>query len=189
MLRWMIGTAALLTSCTSIPDELEIVAWHIQIRPRMQIEDVYKLLYQSANGIGHFLTDTSAVRSYLQYEIAHLAPHDGEALVEPLRSDCTLVRVNLRPYLAGGGSAESLFRSMLITERTFKPDPDEFVRLWTQFVRHAGAFGFSTATADAFDRRMKADGYPAVHHSMAYSESYHPAYRVLTREALRTLTH
>lgn len=155
----------------------------------MQIEDVYKLLYQSANGIGHFLTDTSAVRSYLLREIAHLAPYDGETVVEPLRSDSAVVRVNLRPYLACGGSAEALFGAMLMTDRSFKPDAGEFVRLWTQFVRHAGAFGYSTAKADSFDRRMKAGGYPAVHHSTTYSESYHPAYRVLTREALRTLTH
>jgi hypothetical protein len=32
-----------MTSCADIPDELEIVARHIQTRPRMQIEDVYKL--------------------------------------------------------------------------------------------------------------------------------------------------
>lgn len=190
MLRMCLCAFTLLTSCSPIPRELEIVARHVQTRPRMQIEDVYKLLYQSSQGIGHFLTDTTAVLSYLHREIETLAPHDGtEPLVEPIRSDSALVRINLRPYVAGGGSVDSLFQAMLVTDRTHKPNVDEFKRLWNRFVTCADRFGYTTTAADSFDQHMKTGGYPAVHHSAAYAEAYQPAYRVLTREALQNLTH
>jgi hypothetical protein len=43
---------------------------------------------------------------------------------------------------------------------------------------------FSSVEMDDFMELMRAGNYPAVHHSVVYEGTYHPAYRVVLRKLI-----
>ena len=113
-----------------------------------------------------------------------------EPLVVRLRPDGAVVRLNLRPFKAAGGDPEALLRAFLASARSFRPDPGLFVAAWRSFGRVLPPEGAAGRNARAFtelDRESERAGWPARHHSEAYSAARKPAYRVLTGEAAAAL--
>ena len=43
----------------------------LAVYPESTLQDVYKAFYQEHFGPEHMITDTAAVRNYLDYELAH----------------------------------------------------------------------------------------------------------------------
>jgi hypothetical protein len=158
----------------------------------MQVEDVYKLVYQAAFGNEHLMTDEGMARQYLLSELESVKADDTEPLIERINigpgeigqvaGNVSLVRINLRPFKAGHLDPERLVDAMLASARAFHPDPNMFERSWQEVVQSATS-GSLPWTADAlreFAEARKAEGYPAIHHSDVYNTNYHPAYRVVT---------
>ena len=54
---------------------------HSNRYPHLQVQDVYKLLYQAAMGSGHATPDAARARSWLEEEIHHLTPGADQPLV------------------------------------------------------------------------------------------------------------
>jgi hypothetical protein len=152
--------------------------------PAMQIEDVYKLVYQAAFGNGHLITDAAEARAYLRSELDSVAADATEPLAESLSPDGSVVRVNLRPFKARGVDPELLVDAMLASAPRLHAQPEAFDRWWQEIVDAAarGTIPFDSAALRSFANAKKADGYPAIHHSAAYESRYHPAYRVVLRE-------
>jgi hypothetical protein len=163
---------------------LPVVQAHLKRYPAMQVADVYKLVHQAAFGNGHLITDEAGARAYLQSEFDSVAADAAEPMVEPLSPDDSVVRLNLRPFKAGGGHLKALGDAMLVSATRLNPQPERFDRWWQEIVgaASAGVLPFDASALRSFGAERKAEGYPAIHHSTDYASRYHPAYRVLTRE-------
>jgi len=161
----------------------QVVARQVARFPRMEPQDLYKLVFQAAMGSRHAGLDSAMAREWLDREIAGLRPGSGEAVLDTISADGRMVRVNLRPYLAAGGSPDALLRAFVGTARGFQGS--EAALRWDLDVAERMAddrlLPFSRADLHAYLEQMRARGYPAVEHSPGYEAAYRPAYRVVLR--------
>lgn len=161
----------------------ELVNWHQRLRPKLEIQDVYKLLYQSVFGVGHIIRSGGQALECLQRELdsIDLRLHPQEELVENISIDGSQIRVNLRPFARQGMEVEKLFAAMKLSAESNRGAIDEFKRVWGDFgsLVRSGAFGFDYKNYRGFDRFARDNKYPVVHHSHAYSKLYAPSYRVV----------
>jgi hypothetical protein len=162
----------------------QIVQRHIQMRPSMRIDDVYKLLYQSRMGIGHLITDTLNAKKYLMDEIMSIDENDPfvcDSLVEWISNDSTMMRINLRSFKKKNLSADKLFQAMLGTVANHKQKKQELISDWIVYVNllKNDEITMSQAGLEEFNAMVEQKAYPVIHHSAKYAEIYKPAYRVL----------
>ena len=163
---------------------LPVLKQHMQRHPDMRAEDIYKMVHHAAMGNAHLFSDTAAARLWLLNEFDEIQGDTAEPLIEPVSPDGSIVRVNLRPYKARGGDIDRLFDSMVQSAGRIHQDAAALDR-WLQEVLDESEFGTipvdKTTLREFFDA-MKAEGYPAKHHSETYETLYAPSYRVLMRE-------
>ena len=151
-----------------------------QQRPDMTIQDAVKLLYQRSVGPGHLITDPQRAMSYLSAEFSG-CEGTSLALYEPIGND--LCRVNLAPYRALGGKADTLFHLLLHCVDAVQGDWDAFLGSLDALI----PAGFPVDDVEPFLAGYRAAGCPAVHHSDAYRRAYSPAYRICLEQDARYL--
>jgi len=163
-----------------------VLDWAIQQwkrEPQIRIEDAYKWLFHATLGGEHAVHDLAMVRDWLHQEWRGLSkPLKGESLFLFLTPDRKLVRLNLRPYKAMGGTEASVLRMFVQSAKAFKADRKSFVREWTALgerlrAHPLGYLRWSEWTR--LDRDTRPKGYPAIDHSAEYEEAARPAYRVV----------
>ena len=153
--------------------------------PAMQAQDAYKWLYQATMGGEHAILNPEGPRRWLDDEWNRLGkPLKDERLIEKLMPDGSIIRVNLRPYKARGGDKRALLDAFVRSAKSFKPDMAKLKRVWKEWMASAPK---PRSEWEAFDRRMREEGFPSVHHSSRYETAYEPAYRVLTGREWRRL--
>jgi hypothetical protein len=150
--------------------------------PAAQALDFYKLAHQGTMGSEHAVSDPRSAQQWMTSEIATLTqmPHTArEPLLAPLPPAGRFVRVNLRPYVARGGSPDSLVTAFVRTANGATRDSAQL-----QCALEATKRG--SAERALFEAK-RLEGFPAVHHSERYTRRYAPAYRVVSRELAEAL--
>lgn len=178
-------TAIFLTSCANKKAALsKVVQEQLRRYPAMQIEDLYKLVFQAALGNEHLLTDSAMVHNYLIRELESIQASSAEPLLEEISPDGQVVRLNLRPFKAQLGDHHVLFQAMLQTARNFQKSPERLEQYWRDLEQMAksGIIAFEATAMQSFFHEMREKGFPAVHHSTDYDEKYAPAYRVILKK-------
>jgi hypothetical protein len=160
-----------------------VITAQLQRYPVMQIQDLYKLVYQAALGNEHLMSDSAMVHDYLIRELESVQADANEPLLEEISPDGAVVRLNLRPFKAQHGDHRALFQAMMQTARTFQKSPGGLARYLNRLEQMAtsGDIPFDADAVQAFFREMREKGYPAVHHSAVYKEQYAPAYRIILK--------
>ena len=150
-------------------------------RPLSDVQDIYKLLYQGSFGVGHLIASGENARNYLDEELQGLEPASDETLLEPCNREQSILRVNLRPFLAKNMAPSRLVDVMMESVAMLQPDTAAFVRLWSDVgtLIERGIVPLDHAAYAHFTADIARAGYPAVHHSTAYARAYKPAYRVV----------
>jgi hypothetical protein len=163
-----------------------ILAEQVGRYPRLELQDLYKLIYQAAMGSEHAISDTDMVHTSLERELATLADGPAEPVIEDISPDSRLVRINLRPYFAAKGDRSALITAFVRTANEYKGSDCQLRRYWSYAERMAadGELPFRYAALERFFAQMQEQGLPAVHHSATYASAYHPAYRVIIYELL-----
>ncbi len=179
-------------NCQNLDDTTafkKIIENEIKKYPEMEIQDVYKLLHQSAMGSEHAVKDTAAVRKWMENEIAGLNWNHHEKMIDTISPGGEIVRVNLRPYIKAGLNTKNLLNAFVETANKYKGSKEILERNLNCFLEmiEAGGIDFSKQEAEKYFNAMKEKGYPAVHHSKIYGEKYSPAYRVIAGELLPQL--
>ena len=154
--------------------------------PKLELQDLYKLIYQAAMGSEHAVSDTDMVHTSLERELEALADGPAESVIENISPDSRLVRINLRPYFAAKGDRSALITAFVRTANEYKGSDCQLRRYWSYAERMAadGELPFTYAALEGFFAQMQEQGFPAVHHSTTYASAYHPAYRVIVYELL-----
>ncbi|MFB0515836.1 MAG: hypothetical protein ACETWG_04420 [Candidatus Neomarinimicrobiota bacterium] len=165
----------------------ELLAGQLARYPQMQVQDLYKFIYQAALGSEHAVYDLPTARRQLARELATLryAPIT-EPLSDTLSPDGRLVRIHLRPYLSRGGNPDALVAAFVRTASEFRGKTAVLKRYWSyaEAMAKDDELPFTPGELKAFFAEMRSQGFPAVHHSEPYRTAYHPAYRVILREYL-----
>ena len=153
-----------------------LLASQFERYPAMQVQDVYKLIYQGCLGAEHAVKSPSFARNWLESEIAEMGNGPLEPMIDPISADGEIIRINLRPYLKMSGSLDVLLDAFIRTAHDFRGEKSLIKKKWDIAMQTC----FLPATVmDAFIKKMIKDNYPAVHHSDIYHEHYLPAYRVV----------
>lgn len=157
-----------------------LIMEHYHTYPDLQIQDLFKFLFQSSFGCEHLLTDSSATVDYIQKEAADCYPHIGE-LIEPL--DREYCRVHL-DYLKKGLNAETFGKLFFLSAKSNKCGKkvlEEKLSVMKELIKE-GLLPFSEEKANEAIAKWCELGYPACHHSEQFRNAYHPAYRLLKKE-------
>ena len=164
----------------------EVLGRHFDLYPAMDVQDVYKLAHQALAGPGHAAPSLEQATAWLDREIAGLGSYaPGEPAIVPVRPDGRLVRVNLRPYVAGGGAAADLARDFVAAAEATQVEGADLAEDFSGVLACLLASNLpldDEALAEFFAGRL-AEGLPAVHHSETYNSAYRPAYRVVLADA------
>lgn len=164
----------------------ELLQSHLQRYPASGIMDMYKLLHQATFGPGHLISSKKIALEWLEHEIGQNRPSLDEPFIESIHPEGRIVRLHLRPYLAHQGPVKLLLDAFVRSAGQVEGNPKLMSDRWQFFealCQPEGAFArhFSTREVGFFGLIRTRERWPAVHHSPAYNETYHPAYRVLTR--------
>ena len=151
---------------------------HFARYPAIQVQDVYKLIHQAALGSEHAIADPKSAREWMERELAEMGPGPDEPVVDPISGDGKIVRVHLRPFIADGGDPDVLLDAFIRTANEFRGDKNTLESYWKMVIEMPH---FSRVEMSAFIVPLRAQNYPAVHHSEAYERAYRPAYRVILR--------
>lgn len=164
----------------------QLLGHHLQRYPLMQLDDVYKLLQQSALGAGHALDDEQALRETFDAEIASMGGGPGEPITDVISPDGRLARVHLRSYIEAGHPIDALFDAFLQTARDYPSAPDKLVKFCgcVADLAAAGGINFDPPEVARYFAKIAQDGYPIIRHSAAFRKAYKPAYRVVCLDYL-----
>jgi hypothetical protein len=158
--------------------------------PQVRIEDAYKWIYQATRGGEHAIPDEQMARAWLDEEWQTLAAKPDEALWQPLCPGGEIGRLNLRPFRTRGGKKEDLLAAFVRSGQSFRHDESNFIVAWNELGKRLNRKSYgklSWRAWRALDLKMRAAGYPAIHHSKIYEKERRPAYRVLTGEEAQRL--
>jgi hypothetical protein len=166
---------------------LDILQAQIKKHPLMQVQDVYKLIYQSAFGNSHILLDPGRARNNLDRELAGVRARDMP-LLENISPDSSLVRVNLCAFRFRRLDGDLLFTAMLQSAGRSMGAQERFRERWHDFVKmvELDKLPFKPGRVKAFGTRHLAEPRE-MHHSEIYRINYDPHYRVVRREVFARL--
>ena len=164
----------------------QILVSHFTRTPRMQVEDIYKLLHQAAMGSEHAIHDEQSARENLRRELAGMGEGPNDPWLDPISPDGQIARVHLRPYLHAGKDPENLLCAFIRTAQEWQGSTTmlrEFGAVASGFLK-AEPGSIRAEDFEGFFIKMEESGFPAVHHSEQYQNLYRPAYRVVARKYL-----
>ena len=162
----------------------QLLTAHLQRYPRLQLEDIYKLLHQAAMGPEHAVENAVVARERLIAEAQQLSGRSADPRIDPISPDGRLARVHLRAYLEGGGTIDELATAFVNTAQNYPAAPDKLAKFCGCLgdLAAAGGIPFERDAVETFFGDLAARGYPAIRHSLTYRELYQPAYRVVAVE-------
>jgi hypothetical protein len=171
-------------------DWLSLLGMHLSWYPLMELRDVYKLLYQGVMGAEHLMPSREEYTAYLQSEFEPLQPDPTARLLELLRPDGMLFRLNLRPYKTRQQGLDTLISYLLETAHIITGTKAELLAAWEEFTRlslHGKIKQFDAKTIEQFNQWLEQLEYPAIHHSEIYGQEYRPAYRLIAAKFIHEL--
>ena len=158
----------------------DLILQHHRTYPLMQIQDLFKFLFQSAFGCEHLVSNEDTAISYIRREYASLA-HISPIPPDPL--DGTYSRVHLS-CLQEGLTPETLgklFCHSAKAESSGREALQDKLGVARDLIRE-GQLPFSPEKFEEEHSAWAEAGYPPVHHSDAFRAAYSPAYRVIANE-------
>lgn len=155
----------------------------LRLHPSMQPQDVVKLCYQAAFGAEHLLADKDAAYAWLQKEYNEVKTTEvSEKLYEQIHEK--VCRINLREWKRRNMPINWLFRmfvdSAAFTDIHGEENFSKCLKDVEELIKE-GIFSFSLID---WERTSKQG---PVHHSEAYRQQEHPAYRIVCSRYIRLL--
>ena len=162
----------------------DVLLYHAQKYPQMQVQDAVKLIYQNEFGAGHMIKDKESARARLVAELESTPTNPTLSLTEPLGNG--MVRVNLAALTHYRVDYNTVLDAFVMTGTFISGGLDSFLEK-TSVLRELtkeGVFSFNSATLSEYlEKYLKLadkDGkLPPVSHSEQYRAAYAPAYRVV----------
>ena len=156
----------------------ELILEHYRKYPRLQIQDIFKFLYQSSFGCEHLVSELDTVTDNIQKEYENKKAQGGELFDE---LDGEYCRVHLCA-LDRGLSAKTLGKLFCASAKDTGGGTSELERKLTvaRELVYSGDILLDPCEFDSEACEWRASGYVALHHSLEFCECYAPSYRVIS---------
>ncbi len=167
---------------------INVLRTHIERHPCAEVVDVYKLLYQAANGPKHLLL------SGLDYgeleQKWESAENTDELPLEPISVDGELVRAHFAPLREQNVRFHDIWSALLLTAESLKPRPELLIEWWRDLgdLIQAKMLNLKIEQYHRLNDEFERWGFVPKHHSQTFSEKYKPAYIVALRRFLPKIT-
>lgn len=150
---------------------------------KIQVEDVYKLLYQSVFGAEHFICEKARQNFYKEFEKAK--PERG-MIFEKISPVFEIYRANIKAYKHYNGTKEELFSLFQETAKIKAGNPNVFKVLWEQFKKINDEKGyFPIKKISKFEKKYSIpEKLPVLHHSKKYRKANKPSYLIVNLQEL-----
>jgi hypothetical protein len=158
----------------------ELLINHYQTYPKIQMQDVFKFLYQSSFGCEHLVSSLDKTIDYISKEYENFQ-RDEKIKID--RLDGNYSRVYLS-YLNEGLNADTLGKLFIQSAKKEEKGLEkllEKIEVAKELVLE-GMLPFKQVEFDKAIEEWKANGYKAIHHSNEFREAYKPAYRVISND-------
>ncbi len=152
---------------------------HLKAYPSLEIQDVFKFLFQSSFGCEHLVSSLDGAIGYISREYAELRPEQGN--IEPLDGGYSRVPLS---YMDNGLTSETLGKLFFLSarkEENGQGDLKNKLNIAAQLVSE-GVFPFSEKDFSDAVTEWERLGFPAVRHSQAFRDNYSPSYRVISNK-------
>ena len=153
---------------------------HCSKYPQLQVQDIFKFIYQSTYGCEHMVTNEEKVVEFISKEKSTL-PECYSNLLDALDGDYTRVHLS---FLKKGLKASTLGK-IFIKSSFESHDSLQELKRKIQIAKnlvHEGLIPVSIEDFDTAEEKWANEGYPAIHHSEKFRDAYHPAYRVISNK-------
>ena len=163
----------------------EILLDHLSAYPQLQLQDIFKLLHQSAFGCEHLVSTPESAIEYINEEYS-TAPTSSVAEIKALDGDFSRVSLG---YISRGISPETLGKLFYLSSKKEKASVGELSEKCSaaRQLCEEGKLPFSADDFDAAFEKWKNDGFPALHHSDIFRALYKPSYRVISNDFIGLL--
>lgn len=164
-------------------DLRSILIMHAALYPKMQVQDMYKLVYQNEFGGGHLVSDEqeSLRRLLAEHEYIRQAGRkipEGYQFIDIGNGLCRLDLSVLEHTAISPSTANRFFVNTSKEVKGFIPGFEKKLDVLGHCCS-TGEVGFPPADLKAFLDTYRIKGYPMVSHSEIYRTEYFPAYRVV----------
>ena len=158
----------------------------LQQYPEARLLDIYKSCFQDYMGAEHLVSDTAAVKSYLDQELASTT---ADGLLpwywEPCGIYGNYVRVSLRAVHEGLISADALLNAFIASaDGANRPAVADWAAQWKIIIKVLDQMNLNLPDYDE-DKRfidsVLSQGKYAISHSSNYRDAYAPHYRIVRR--------
>ena len=154
--------------------------------PKLQIQDIFKFIYQSSFGCEHLVTSKEKAREYIFNEYVN-CDFLNEDKIEYL--DGNYVRLPLS-YIDKGLNINT-FCGIFVSSGKKEDNGLKVLQEKLQVAQAMVQAGELPFTLNDFVNAKEVwakQGYPAIHHSEVYRKNYQPAYRVIAKEYVKYLS-
>lgn len=158
----------------------KILIEHYNKYPKLQIQDVFKYLYQSSFGCEHLVTSQKAVTEYICDEYRNISC-EAKPVIEKL--DGNYCRVHLS-YLNSGLSADTLGKIFSFSAKKEIDGQNNLIDklLVAKSLVFEKVLPFNLTEFDKELKKWENNGYTAISHSDVFKNEYKPSYRVIANE-------
>ncbi len=157
----------------------------ITLHPSIQMQDVVKMCYQAVFGVEHMLSDIEKAKQYFFQEYEATPACFSIPLYEPISEN--FCRINLAAWKARDLDPEELFELFVTSARFNVPgtrtDLNNCAKSAEKLIAK-NLLPFSLAEWKEYYVAYKNNGMHPVHHSEAYRQAEHPAYRIVRKNLL-----
>lgn len=157
----------------------------LELHPSMQMQDVVKMCYQAVFGMEHMIADIEKARQFFYKEYEATPANSAIPLYEPVSE--TFCRVNLGAWKARNLDADTLFDYFISSGKSHvagtRFELNNCAKAVEKLIRK-GLLPFSSEEWKEYYTAYKNNGMHPVHHSEAYHQSEHPAYRLVRKTLL-----
>ncbi|MEA4883583.1 MAG: hypothetical protein VB144_08010 [Clostridia bacterium] len=169
-----------MADCAELRDVLLL---HQRRYPKLQIQDLVKLVFQNEFAGGHMIADAESSLQRLRAECQALvgscsSERPGDVFLSIGNGLC---RLDLAAISGAGVQLTTVNQFFVNTARSRRGDLTSFERK-LELLRdccQTGQLPHVAADLEAFLLAYRAQGYPAVSHSVVYRDHYKPAYQVV----------
>lgn len=158
----------------------ELLLMHYKTYPNLQIQDVFKFLYQSTFGCGHYVSSSETATDLISREYNSMCRKE-ESVID--RLDGSYSRVPLS-YMNGGLSPETFGKLFVASSEKEKSSLSE-LKVKLEIAKSLACehlLPFSEKDFEEAIAEWKNKGFLPIHHSDIFRESYQPSYRVISNE-------
>ena len=163
----------------------ELIINHYKQYPSLQIQDLFKFLYQSSFGCEHLVSSLEKATNYIKEEYSSM---DKSKIYDIEELDGNYSRVPLS-YIDKGLSIETFAKLFYLSS---KKEENGFVLLENKLnvlleLVKDSLLPFSLDDLETLINKWKENGFHAIHHSNEFRNSYHPSYRLISNDFIKFL--